>query len=587
MKKLISLILCTAMICSCFTVFAQENTNIAQNEIPLAQTESEGLQKLGILKGTENGLELERGVTRAEALTFIWRTTGTAFNDIGYVTPSFTDIEGHWAYDTIEKFYHAGYIDGTSEKYFEPERIVTCKEFVKILLSVMGYKDVTIENAYDKGIETGLLNDNFTKSTVHNNYLLTRSDTVRLCFNALCAKTPSDEMLYKTLIKNGELEERDFDGILYVENSVEKAESFADKLKSQMPTEKNYMFSPFSIKMALAMAANGADGDTKKEILNAVGIDDLDAYNTASKEMIEKYLKTDILKLNIANSIWINKDQSIQNFSDSYKKTISEFFGGEANVTDNQKAVNEINSWVNEKTNEKIPTIIDNANFFVALVNAIYFKGAWENEFSEAATAKSEFTDRNGKKSYIDFMHQKHRMNYFGNDSIQIVELPYKNRVDNFSESGEYIGTDKYDDIDVSMFVIMGNDSLSEIQSILEAEKLTNTYVDLSIPKFKIEYNVNLNDMLKSIGINTAFNMTAEFEPMFNTGSMLVSDVLHKTYIEVDEKETEAAAAVIVMAGTGMAPESVVFNANKPFTFVIRDNTNGEILFVGEYAFAE
>lgn len=211
--------------------------------------------------------------------------------------------------------------------------------------------------------------------------------------------------------------------------------TFADKLNAQMPADKNYMFSPLSVKMALALAANGAEGDTKNEILNTLGVKNLDEFNTLSKDLIKRYSQTDILSLNIANSIWINKNKTTQNFSKNFKNIATEYYNADVKTVDNKNAVGEINSWVKDKTKGKIPQIIDNAdNFWAMLINAIYFKGAWENEFSTSLTKPDEFTNADGTKTQTDFMNKTNWIPYAETKSAKIIELPYKNRVDKFSD---------------------------------------------------------------------------------------------------------------------------------------------------------
>lgn len=580
MRKFLLALVCLLMLC--MPVSAEE-TFLERDEIPVLN-DAEGLDTLGIVKGTENGLELERNVTRAEALTIIWRTTGAAFNDIGYENPVFNDISGHWAYDAIEKFYHAGYINGISETEFAPERNVTGREFVKILLTVMGYEGITIENAYDKGREYDLLLNNFTKSVVASDVELLRSDAVRICRDALIAKTPGGEMLYKTLVLNGLYKEEEIEDILMAKCGYK---GFADSINEKMPDDKNYMFSPLSIKTAFAMAANGADGETKQQLLNLLEISDLDEYNRKTKEFIEKYTKSDILTLNTANSIWLNESRTAQKFSEAFKNTLSEYYGAQASTVNDGTAVNEVNSWVKEKTNEKISGIISSNEFWALLVNAVYFKGAWQNEFFEYLTGKDEFTDRNGNKSQIDFMTQTRWLGYSDENGVRIAELPYKNSKDNFDEEGAYIGTDAYDDINVSMYVMVSDNDINAV-SVLESAKLERTYVHLTMPKFKIEYEASLKELLTGMGISKPFSEDAEFNSMFDRGSMFITDALHKTYITVDEKGTEAAAVTALsMAAASLPPQPVEFNINKPFTFIIKDNISGEILFMGEYAFAE
>lgn len=590
MKKIICLVLATIMLLGISTAFGAENKSLPQDEIPLAQTEADGLCRLGILKGTENGLELERNVTRAEALTLIWRVTCAAFTYEGYAEPSFDDISGHWAYDVIEKFYHAGYVNGTSKTTFEPERTVTGREFVKILLTAMDYDGISIENAYEKGVETQLLNNNFTKTVVYNDCSLSRSDTARLCFNAFCANTHGGKMLYRELIEKGIYEPNAFEGILYSSSGSQSEKAgFEDRLNALMPDDKNYMFSPLSIKMALAMAANGAGGQTRSEILSSCGIEDLDSFNEQAKAMIEKYSRSDILRLNISNSLWINESRSPASFTDEYKNKIADFYSGEAGAVNDDNALDVINGWVNDKTNGKIPSIISDSDFWAYLVNAIYFKGYWQNEFSEYATAPDEFTDKDGTKSKIDFMHDTAYMGYYedAGNGVRMVKLDYKNRLDTLDEDGNF-QTEKVDDADVSMYVILADGSVNAAELIAEAS-VPVKYVKLSLPKFKIEYDTSLNDILNRLGIKLAFDRErADFSPMFGNTPVWFTDVVHKTYIVVDEKGTEATAVTgIGMAGSSLPPEPVEFNANRPFTFVIRDNISGEVLFMGEYAYAK
>ena len=377
------------------------------------------------------------------------------------------------------------------------------------------------------------------------------------------------------------------------EQTVTEDLSFSDKLNAQMPSDKNYMFSPMSVKMALALAANGAEGETKNEILNTLGISDLEEFNAFSKDLIERYSQTDILSFNIANSIWMNKDKTSQNFSDEFESTAKEYYNAEVKTVTNQDAVNEINSWVNGNTNGKIPQIIQSAdNFWAMLINAIYFKGAWENEFIESHTKLDEFTNADGTKSQVDFMNQTDWFSYAKTNSAQIIELPYKNSIDKVSDDGEYLGSEEYDDLNVSMYLVTSNGDINveqELNAAIGDERMENEYINLSMPKFKFEFDTSLNDILKNIGIINAFDgNTADFTKMFDSGNMWITKTIHKTYINVDEKGTEAAAVTAIgMAGSGMPPEPIELKFNKPFYFVIRDNTSGEALFMGRYAYAK
>jgi len=225
------------------------------------------------------------------------------------------------------------------------------------------------------------------------------------------------------------------------------------------------------------------------------------------------------------------------------------------------------------------------------LVNAIYFKGAWLDEFNVNGTKPDQFNNADGTKITVDFMNKTDWMPYAETKSVQILEMPYKNRLDKISEDGEYLGSERYDDLDVSMYLIMADEDINveqELSAAINDEAFKSTYIKMAMPKFKIEYSTKLNDMLMNMGINTAFKPSnAEFEKMFDNGNMWFTDTIHKTFINVDEKGTEAAAVTAIgMAGSAMPPEPIELKFNKPFYFAIRDNTSGETLFVGRYAFA-
>lgn len=588
MKRITGILLVFVLLCS-LTAGAAE-TMLGREEIPLAETEAAGLQRLGMLLGTEKGLELEREVTRAEAVVMISRTAGLIFDDIGYLTPAFSDIDGHWAEDMIEKFYHAGYINGVSETRFEPDRTVTGKEFAKILLTVLGYEITDLKQAYEKGRESDLLNNNFTKSVVYHDMTLLRSDAVRLCRSALTTLDASGKMLYKKLIENGMYQQSDFEGFLFGGTPAAKKTTFADEINNTlMPQDQNYMFSPLSIRMALALAANGAEGETKSEILGAMKAEDLDAFNEQAKKLIETYSKTDVVKLNVANSIWINRSRCEMQFSEAYRKSIADFYRGDAFEVTDANAVKEINSWVSEKTNGKIPTLINDPDFWAYLANAVYFKGQWQMPFNPNTTKKETFTDRHGEKAEMDFMHKTAYFNYFENDGLQMIELPYSNREVKLDENGEYAGSEYHEELSVSMFLLIPKEGrVTDAEALLKSETLQSAYVHFSMPKFKTEFSTPLNDIFHALGIKRAFSRQAEFGRMFEEGNMWITDSIHKTYINVDENGTEAAAATgIGGAGSALPPQPIECRADRPFTYIIRDNLSGEILFMGEYAFAD
>lgn len=349
-----------------------------------------------------------------------------------------------------------------------------------------------------------------------------------------------------------------------------------------MPDDKNYMVSPFSLKMAMSLAANGADGTTKDEILTAFGIDNLDSYNTAAKELIERYEGTSSVKLNVANSIWLNKDVSGKDikFTDEYKKLVSEYYKGTASEEDAKNIAMKINSWVEKKTNNKIKNLLPegDAKFLSVLVNTIYFKGEWAEQFEEYATKEEDFTDRNGKVEKTDFMHKTERYRFYEDENMKMVKVPYKG-----GKTAMYL-------------VLPTNEDKMDIATALD--NMNSYKVRLSFPKFKTEYSLSFKEILKHIGIEKAFEKwEAEFDEVMFKGvkegeNVYVDDVLQKTFIEVDENGTEAAAAtaVIMNKATSIGPgmeEIKEFKADRPFIYFIRDDVTHEVLFIGEYAFTK
>jgi len=410
-----------------------------------------------------------------------------------------------------------------------------------------------------------------------NTYIVLRKDTPK--------DAPARKMAEFMLTESGQqcVENAGFGKLQKNENI-----SFADVLNTNMPNDKNYMFSPFSVKMALMMAANGASENTRDEILKVTQVDNIDEYNKKAVNMLDSYSKTDILNVNVSNSIWINSDKTSQKFSNQYKEKLLKYYNATSDTVTEKTAVSRINGWVNEKTKGKIPAIISekNTDFWAMLVNAVYFKGNWMHEFNKQATKKDIFTSNDGTKTEVDFMNRIGWMKYSGSDGVTVVELPYLNRENVFDDNGNYLGT-KNSDVNMSMYIIMSEKELNP-QQTLDETIFTQQYVRLSLPKFKIEYSSFITDILKTMGIKKAFTSDAEFVNMFDKGNMWIDSVVHKTYINVDEQGTEAAAVTgIGMGGSSMPPEPLSVSFNKPFSFVIKDNTSGEILFVGKYAYAQ
>ena len=379
----------------------------------------------------------------------------------------------------------------------------------------------------------------------------------------------------------------------------EEAATFADALVRAALPEGNWVMSPYSVRLCLAMLANGTKGETQAELLDALQIDDLDAFNQDVKELLATYDGyARIMSLDTANSIWLNQSwfggkgaylpDFVEKMDENYRATVEE-------VT-NTDSVERVNAWVSEKTNDKIPTILteDNRKFVTALVNAVYFKAAWENEFSESRTDKADFTNADGSIDTVDMMHQTSGFGYYATPGIEALKMDYrKYAVDNpEGDNWEY-----FRDADFSMYLIKADQQI-DVQVLLDQAEFTYGDVDISVPKFKVEYGAALDDALQALGVKTAYDrdkadLTAMLDPSgLPGGQHFLDTVLQKAYIAIDEKGTEAAAVTAAMNGAGAEPPSRpklvrTFTADSPFWFVIRDNANQEILFVGQYETAE
>lgn len=379
----------------------------------------------------------------------------------------------------------------------------------------------------------------------------------------------------------------------------EEAATFADALVRAASPEGNWVMSPYSARLCLAMLANGTKGETQAELLDALQIDDLDAFNQSVKELLETYDGyARIMSLDTANSIWLNQSwfdgkgaylpDFVEKMDENYRATVEE-------VT-NTDSVERVNAWVSEKTNDKIPTILteDNRKFVTALVNAVYFKAAWENEFSESRTDKADFTNADGSTDTVDMMHQTSGFGYYATPGIEALKMDYrKYAVDNpEGDNWEY-----FRDADFSMYLIKADQQI-DVQALLDQAEFAYGDVDISVPKFKVEYGAELDDTLQALGVKIAYDrdkadLTALLDPSgLPGGQHFLDTVLQKAYIAIDENGTEA-AAVTAAASTGGSAEPTrptlvrTFTADSPFWFVIRDNANQEILFVGQYETAE
>lgn len=416
-----------------------------------------------------------------------------------------------------------------------------------------------------------------------NKNLLAICILLALCMTACTADLPEERITTEPISVCPPLPEADADA------------SFADNLMHMTAESGNRMVSPYSAKMCLALLANGARGDTKQQILDAIDVADIDTYNAEVKELLARYASyAGIMSLETANSLWLNQTSfgGKGKFLAEYQHAMQEYFSAEAREVTSDNSIEEVNAWVNEKTHEKIPDILseEHRDFATALVNAVYFKAAWENAFNEHLTESGDFHNIDGTTGKLDFMQNTDHYGYYEKDGVKAVQIDYGR----FDGEETYIQDPNYS---FSMYIMLCDDNAAQlnVDAFLKDATFESRRVRVKIPKFEMEYSLGLKELLMAIGIVDAFDAEkADLGAMFDLsachGNLYVSDALQKTYIKIDENGTEAAAvtAILVKLTSAMKPvEPIEFTADKPFYFAIRDNTNGELLFVGRYETAK
>ncbi|MBW3595725.1 MAG: serpin family protein [Planctomycetes bacterium] len=346
----------------------------------------------------------------------------------------------------------------------------------------------------------------------------------------------------------------------------------------------NLFFSPASISTALAMTYAGAEGQTEKQLAQVLHFRIPEEQLHAGFGTMTEVLNSDQpgYRLNMANRLWAQESYP---FRPEFLAVTRKQYGSElAQVDFAQKAEQArqiINAWIEEQTNGKIedlipPSVLD-AMTRLVLTNAIYFKGAWEEEFSKEATEDAPFHLSHDRQIETPTMRQKEDFRYAADDDLQILELPYAGR-------------------DLSMLVLLPKEigRLGELERRLTAENfqkwtsgLRKREVQVYLPKFKLTSQFAMSNVLRGMGMELAFSDQADFTGMSTAEELMISEVVHKAFVDVNEEGTEAAAATGVVVAATAAPvqqEPVVFRADHPFVFLIRDNRTGAILFLGRVA---
>lgn len=342
----------------------------------------------------------------------------------------------------------------------------------------------------------------------------------------------------------------------------------------------NVCLSPFSLQMAMAVAVNGAGGNTRREILQTMGWVGLstEEVNFRMQSVIETLTHSEGITVETANSIWINK--KVASPRRSFIKACRSYLGAEVSrLPFNVDAAAKINKWCADHTADRIPTIIDTVDpaAELYLLNALYFKGAWVNPFNAALTAPRPFHIAAGSPVQAPMMTQQSYYAYAETTTCQAVEMPFVS-----------IGRQKY-----SLYVLLPKpgttaDALLEtlpVQWESVTEALSSEDVRLTLPKFKMEYSTALNGTLMKMGIHDAFQPgRAHFDAMSKT-PLYLNLVLQKTFIEVSEEGVEAAAVTAIAMTRSAAPrphDVKVMTVDRPFLYLLVEKSSGTLLFVGK-----
>ncbi len=351
-----------------------------------------------------------------------------------------------------------------------------------------------------------------------------------------------------------------------------------DELYAELNADENILISPLSMANALAMALNGAQGETYTEMLETLNLQgfSLQEVNETYKALMADLVSMDNeVVLSIANSIWYAdfmnvKPDFIDNNVNYYQSSVTPL------NFDDPASVDIINQWVSDNTKEKIESIIENLSPLdrMLLINAVYFKGNWKYQFEEADTYDADFYLEDGGSAVVPFMSMNANVERFSNELVDGLKLPY--------------GKEAYS---MYFFLPQANRTINEVIEQLNTDSWSewreNFYmvedVQIRIPRFSFEFESGLEKALEALGMQQAFSESlANFSGISEPEQLYISGIKHKTFIEVNEKGTEAAAVTSITFNVTSVNPITQFIANRAFLFAIVEESTGAIIFLGK-----
>lgn len=350
------------------------------------------------------------------------------------------------------------------------------------------------------------------------------------------------------------------------------------KINASLDEPKNTMISPMSVSLALAMLYNGADGNTKKQMEDILHKANLtpDDINQSYKELVAALSSHDPkVELAISNAIFYRNTFGVKA---DFITTNQNYYNAEVAGLDFSKTtetLNTVNGWVNTQTKGKIEKILEKVNpeDVMYILNAIYFNGEWQYRFDPKETTEMPFTKEDNQVVQAPTMTIENKFNYFSNQTFQMLEMPY--------------GSGKYS---MLVFLPASGKSTDDVISLLNPEnmtdwlsKMTELNRKLYLPKFEFKFDNSLVDELKVLGMTDAFSdAKANLTGISDAAQLVVSEVMHKSYIKVDERGTEAAAVTGITVGVTSVGPDISFRVDHPFVFAIREKDTKAILFIGK-----
>lgn len=366
----------------------------------------------------------------------------------------------------------------------------------------------------------------------------------------------------------------------FVEDNNEFAfDLLAGLIDDSQCRNEDFMISPLSVGFILSALNNGAQGQTSEQILAALGYQDYTSaqVNEYCKLLLEGYGAVDRkVNVGIHNALIINEDYSLK---PAFVQSLTSFYDAYVATADFSKSttLNLINDWCNKKSNGLIPSVVKELNPSAVMyaLNCTYFKAGWTSEFLVKNTAKENFTDIDGNLQQVMMMNAEELYMLSENDTWKTLALPFA--------SGQY-----------RMYILLPEygKTISDVMALLDEESwddvlssMKSKLVNLKIPKFETTTSVSLNDVLKGLGMTDAFNQSkADFGAMVDSRGISISLIRQNSRFRIDEEGAEAAAITDIFFDGAVLPEQQVpvqFHANRPFIYLIQEQSSGAIFFAG------